>query len=65
MFVRWNLRTVKKKPKVDMSAAAVTARLKLACGLGDIERIATRIRSLIAQIRSEQAIPELPVWLSK
>ena len=51
-----------KKIKIDMSAAAVTARLKLACGLGDIERIATRIGSLIAQIRSEQAIPELPLW---
>jgi hypothetical protein len=42
-----------KKRKVDMSAAAVTARLKRACGLGDVERVATTIRYLMAEIRSE------------
>ena len=43
-----------------MSAAAVTARLRRAGGLGDIERMATRIRSLVAEIRGEKAISELP-----
>jgi len=42
-----------KKIKVDMSAAAVTARLKRACGLGDAERRATMIRNLTAEIKSE------------
>jgi hypothetical protein len=42
-----------KKTKVDMSSAAVTARLKLASGLGDAERRATTIRNLTAEIRSE------------
>ena len=39
--------------KVDMSSAAVTARLKLACGLGDAERRATAIRRLMNEIKSE------------
>ena len=45
-----------------MSAAAVTARLKLAGNLGDIERMATSTRALIAEIRGEKEIPELPWW---
>lgn len=36
-----------------MSAAAVTARLKRACGLGDAERRATAIRRLMAEIKFE------------
>jgi hypothetical protein len=42
-----------KRTKVDMSAAAVTARLKRAGGLGDAERRATMIRYLVAEIKSE------------
>jgi len=53
---------MKKKTKIDMSAAAVTARLRRAGGLGDIERMATRIRSLVAETRGEKAIPELEFW---
>ena len=34
--------------KIDMSAAAVTARLKRGCGLGDAERRATMTRQLTA-----------------
>ncbi len=45
-----------------MSAAAVTARLKRACGLGDAETLMTAIRSAMAEIRGEKPIPELP-WL--
>ncbi len=41
--------------KVDMSSEAVTARLKVACGLGDIERWMIRIRELTSEIRSESA----------
>ena len=51
-----------RKPKIDMSAAAVTARLKRACGLGDAENLMTMIRSAIAEIRGEKPIPEL-LWL--
>jgi hypothetical protein len=46
--------------KVDMSAAAVTARLKRACDLGDIELRATTIRYLMAEIKSEQAFGGTP-----
>lgn len=42
-----------KKTRVDMSSAAVTARLKRAGGLSDAERRATMIRNLVAEIRSE------------
>jgi hypothetical protein len=42
-----------KKTRVDMSAEAVTARLKRAGGLGDAERRATMIRHLVAEIKSE------------
>jgi hypothetical protein len=45
---------VGKKTKVDMSAAAVTARLKRACGLGDAERLVTMVRSAMAEIESEK-----------
>lgn len=41
-----------KKIKVDMSAAAVTARLRRACGLGDAERLATRIRLAMEEIEA-------------
>ncbi|MGZ5436026.1 MAG: hypothetical protein ACXWID_14335 [Pyrinomonadaceae bacterium] len=54
-----------KKAKIDMSAAAVTARLKRACGLGDIERVATTIRSLVAEIRGEQEIAELAILIAE
>lgn len=45
-----------------MSPEAVTARVKRACGLGDAEMLMTMIRSEMAEIRGEKAIPELP-WL--
>jgi len=54
--------TVNRKSKIDMSPKAVTARLKLACGLGDAERLMTAIRSAMAEIRGEKPIPEL-TWL--
>ena len=54
-----------KRSEIDMSAAAVTARLKRACGLGDVERMAITIRSLIAEIRGEKEISELPFWQLK
>jgi hypothetical protein len=41
-----------KDSKVDMSAEAVTARLKRTCGLGDAERLATMFRSVMAEIES-------------
>lgn len=56
---------MEKKTKIDMSAAAVTARLKRACGLGDIERVATTIRSLVAEIRGEREIPELVILIAE
>jgi len=46
--------------KVDMSAAAVTARLKLACGLGDAERLATAVRRLMAEIKPESSASTEP-----
>jgi len=51
---------MERKTKIDMSAAAVTARLKLACGLGDAERLATIIRSLRTEIKSENPVPVEP-----
>ncbi len=48
------------RTKVDMSAAAVTARLKRACGLGDAERRATTIRKLTAEIKSETQSAKKP-----
>jgi hypothetical protein len=39
-----------RKSRIDMSAAAVTARVKLACRLGDLEMFATRIREAVAEI---------------
>ena len=53
---------VNRKNKIDMLPKAVTARLKLACDLGDSERLMTVIRSAMAEIRGERPIPELP-WL--
>jgi sulfite reductase beta subunit-like hemoprotein len=53
------------RDKVDMSREAVTARIKLACGLGDAERLATMIRSLMAEIRGEREIPELFIEIAK
>lgn len=55
----------KKKTEIDMSSAAITVRLKRACGLGDIEIMATTIRSLIAEIRSEGEIPELEIVIAE
>ena len=51
-----------ERPKLDIPPEEVTARLKRACGLGDIERMATTIRSIAAEIRGEQEIPEPPSW---
>jgi hypothetical protein len=47
--------------KVDMSAAAVTARLKRAGGLSDIERRAIVIRNLVAEIKSEDKASVKPI----
>ena len=54
-----------KRPKIEMSAEAVTARLKRACGLGDAERLMTIIRSLLAEIQGEKDIPELPILIAQ
>jgi hypothetical protein len=48
-------KTEVEKTKVDMSGAAVSARLRRACGLGDSERLATMIRSASAEIESAKA----------
>jgi hypothetical protein len=45
---------VDDKPTVDMSAEAVTGRLKRARDLGDAERLATMIRSATAEIASPE-----------
>jgi ribosomal 50S subunit-associated protein YjgA (DUF615 family) len=45
---------VSRKTKVDMSAEAVTARLKRAWGLGDAERLSTMIRSAMSEIKPEK-----------
>ena len=55
----------KRKTEIDVSSAAITARLKRACGLGDIEIVATTIRSLIAEIRGEKEIPELEILIAE
>lgn len=39
--------------KIDMSAEAITGRLKRACALGDVERGTTAVRRLMAEIKSE------------
>ena len=59
------MKKLMKKRKVDMSAAAVTARVKHACGLGDIEMMATTMRSLVAEIRGENEIPELTILIAE
>jgi hypothetical protein len=51
--------------KIDISAAAVTARLERACGLGDAERWMTVIRSLMAEIHGEKEIPELAILIAE
>ncbi|PYS45286.1 MAG: hypothetical protein DMF71_00485 [Acidobacteria bacterium] len=56
---------IKKKPKIDMSAAAVTARIKRAGSLGDAERLMTIIRSLMAEIRGEKETPELLILIAE
>jgi hypothetical protein len=48
------------RTKVDMSPEAVTARLKRVCGLGDAERRATMIRSLINEIKPEKQLSKKP-----
>lgn len=53
------------KRQIDMSAKAVTARLKRACGLGDAERLMTTIRSLMAEIQGAKEIPELPILIAE
>lgn len=50
---------------IDMSAEAVTARLKHAGGLGDAESLMTVIRSLMAEIHGEQEIPELAILIAE
>lgn len=57
--------TRKKKPAIDMSPEAVTARIKIACSLGDIERVAIVIRSYVAEIRGEKEIPELEIVIAE
>jgi hypothetical protein len=54
-----------QKVKIDMSREAVTARLRHAGGLGDIERMATIITSLMAEIRGEKEIPELAILIAE
>jgi hypothetical protein len=49
---------VNTRTQIDMSAKAVTARLKHACSLGDAEMLMTMIRSATAKIRGEKPIPE-------
>ena len=56
---------VSKKPRIDMSAAAVTARLKRAGGLGDAERLMTMIKLLMTEIHGEKEIPELLIEITK
>ena len=56
---------IKKKPKIDMSAAAVTARIKRAGSLGDAERLMAMIRSLMAEIRDEKETPELLILIAE
>ena len=53
------------KKQVDMSAEAVTLRLKQACGLGDAELLMTTIGSLRAEIDGEEEIPELPILIAE
>jgi hypothetical protein len=48
-----------------MSAEAVTARLKRACGLGDAERWMTMIRSLMSEIHGEKEISELAILIAE
>jgi hypothetical protein len=48
-----------------MSPEAVTARIKRAGGLGDAERLMTMIMSLMAEIRGEKSIPELPLLIAQ
>jgi len=48
-----------------MSAAAVTARLKRAGGLGDAERLMTMIKLLMTEIHGEKEIPELLIEITK
>ena len=57
--------TSRRKPKIDMSPEAVTARLKRAGGLGDAERLMTAIRSLMAEIHGEKEIPELAILIAE
>jgi len=54
---------MRREIKVDMSAAAVTARLKRACGLGDAERLATMMRDAMDEINSGKTNPgKYPEW---
>jgi hypothetical protein len=54
---------VNKRIKVDMSAAAVTARLKRTCGLGDAEGLATMMRDAVDEITIGKANPgKYPEW---
>jgi len=54
---------MRKEIRVEMSAAAVTARLRRACGLGDAERLATMMRDAIAEISIGKTNPgKYPEW---
>jgi len=44
------------KLKIDMSSEAVTSRIKHACGLGDVEMLATMMRSAVANIASAKPV---------
>ena len=52
-----------KERRVDMSAEAVTARIKRACGLGDAERLAMMLRAALAEIAAGKTNPGMyPKW---
>ena len=49
--------------KVDMSAEAVTAGIKRACGLGDAERLATMMRDAMDEMTIGKTNPgKYPEW---
>jgi hypothetical protein len=54
-----------KTTQIDMSADAVTFRVKKACALGDAELLMTTIRSLIGEIHGEKEVPELPLLIAE
>jgi hypothetical protein len=53
------------RSKVVMSREAVTARIKLACGLGDAERVATMMMSAMVEIQAPHAVLDEKLRTSK